>query len=98
MQRLEPDQSRNARGFDSYIADFRHHFETTYAAQGYPYDQLAAAYQYGYALGTDERYGRSDWAAIETEARSLWEKDNRGTWEEFKGAVHYAWDKVRPHQ
>jgi hypothetical protein len=97
MPQPESDQGRDARGFDSYSADFRHNFETTYAAQGYTYDQLAAAYQYGYALGTDERYGRREWGAIETEARSYWEKDNRGTWEEFKDAVRYAWDRVRPH-
>lgn len=44
------------------------------------------------------RYRDRDWAAVETDVRRGWEQRHQGTWEEFKGAVRYGWDKVRGRQ
>lgn len=88
-QRTEP------AGFEAYDADFRKNFESTFASRGYSYDRYAPAYRYGYNMGTDKRFSKADWATVEPEARLSWEKSNAGTWEQFKDAVRYAWDKVR---
>jgi len=83
-------------GFDSYDADFRNHFRTNLGSSGYTYDQLAPVYRYGYDLGSDERYRTIDWVAVEPEARRSWETRNPGnTWENFKDAIRYAWDRAR---
>ncbi len=80
--------------FDIYNTDFNKHFTTKYASGGYTYDQYVPAYRYGYNLAGDERY-QGNWSTVEPEAKRLWEQHNKGTWEEFKDAVHHAWDKVR---
>ncbi len=88
---------REAGGFDTYEADFRHHYTTTFASggQGQAYERWAPGYRYGYELASDPRYAGRDWTAIEPEARRGWEAQQKGTWEEFKDTVRYAWEKVR---
>lgn len=81
--------------FEDYEADFRRHYETTYACTGKPYDYWSPAYRYGYALATDPRHRGRDWTAIETDARRDSERRRHGTWEEFKEAIRYGWEKVR---
>lgn len=81
--------------FDDYTSDFRNNFTTTYAQRGYTYERYEPAYRYGYTLATDRRYENKDWAAIEADARSEWERNNQGAWEDFKESVRYAWDRVR---
>jgi len=81
--------------FDDYSTDFRNNFTTTYGSRGYTYERYEPAYRYGYTLATDKRYMNKDWAAIETDARRDWEKNNQGLWEDFKDSVRYAWDRVR---
>ena len=36
-----------------------------------------------------------DWAALEADARRDWKARHPSTWERFKDAVRYSWDKVR---
>jgi len=89
------EQAVNASGFDVYDADFRTHFQTTYANSGYTYDQYAPTYRYGYNLANSERTRGKDWNAIQADARQTWEERNPGTWEQFKDSIRYAWDKAR---
>lgn len=89
------ERAVGATGYDAYDADYRSHFQSTAANRGYTYEQVAPIYRYGYALATDPQYRGRDWAAIETDARTRWERRNPGTWEEFKNEVRYAWDKAR---
>jgi uncharacterized protein (TIGR02271 family) len=91
------EHAREARGFDAYDADFRHHYTTTFASggQGQAYERWAPGYRYGYELASDPRYAGRDWTALEPEARRGWEAQQKGTWEEFKDTVRYAWEKVR---
>jgi hypothetical protein len=46
-------------------------------------------------LASDSRYHNRDWSTIETDARRDWEQQHRGTWEQMKDAIRYAWDKAR---
>jgi len=83
------------RSFDVYEPEFRQHYTTALAGRGYPYEHWAPAYRYGYALAGDPRYAGRNWAAIEADARRDWEQRYGETWEESKGAVRYAWEKLR---
>jgi uncharacterized protein (TIGR02271 family) len=85
----------HARDFSAYEHEFRSHYDTAFAQRGSPYDRWAPAYRYGYDLASDPRYRDREWAAVETDARRDWEQRHRGTWEEVKEAIRYAWDKVR---
>lgn len=82
-------------GFDTYANDFRSNFTTKYGDRGYTYDRYEPAYRYGYTIANDRRYAGKDWSAIESDVQSDWEKNNQGTWEDFKDSVRYAWDRVR---
>jgi uncharacterized protein (TIGR02271 family) len=81
--------------FEDYEAQFQQHYRSGFASRGQAYEHWAPAYRYGYALATDPRYRGRDWAAIETDARRQWEEGHRGSWEEAKEAVRYAWNAVR---
>ena len=89
------ERAVGATGYDTYDADYRRHFQSTAANSGYTYEQYAPIYRYGYTLANDTRYRNRDWSSIESDARTLWEQRNPGTWEEFKDSVRYAWDKAR---
>jgi uncharacterized protein (TIGR02271 family) len=89
------EHAREARGFDAYDADFRGHYTTSLASRGHPYERWSPGYRYGYELASDSRYAGRDWTALEPEARRGWEAQQKGTWEEFKDTVRYAWEKVR---
>jgi len=91
------EDTREARGFETYETDFRHHYTTTVASgsQGQAYERWAPAYRYGYNLASDRQYAGRDWAALEPEAQRRWEAQQKGTWEEFKDTIRYAWEKVR---
>ncbi len=86
-----------ARGFATFEPDFRQHYTTTVASggQAQAYERWAPGYRYGYELASDPRYAGRDWTALEPEARRGWEAQQKGTWEEFKDTVRYAWERVR---
>jgi uncharacterized protein (TIGR02271 family) len=81
--------------FATYNDDFRKHYGTAFGTSGVAYVEYEPAYRYGYELGTNERYRGRDWAALEAEARRDWEARHPSTWERFKDAIRYGWDKVR---
>jgi uncharacterized protein (TIGR02271 family) len=81
--------------YDAYDNDYRGHYQQTYGAAGYTYDDYAPVYRYGHSLATDSRYRDRNWSDIETDARRRWEEHNPGTWEQFKDTVRFAWEKVR---
>jgi uncharacterized protein (TIGR02271 family) len=80
--------------FATYNDDFRQHCATAFAGKG-AYVDYEPAYRYGYELGTHERYRGRDWVALEADARRDWEARHPNTWERFKDAIRYGWDKVR---
>jgi uncharacterized protein (TIGR02271 family) len=95
VEPLGAEHPREARGFDTYDADFRRHYTTSLASRGHPYERWSPGYRYGYELASDQRYAGRDWTVIEPEARRDWEARHQGTWEEFKDTIRYAWDTVR---
>jgi uncharacterized protein (TIGR02271 family) len=95
VEAIGKESTPRTRDFSAYEHEFRSHYDTAFAQRGSPYDRWAPAYRYGYDVATDPRYRDRDWAAIETDARRDWEQRHRGTWEEFKEAIRYGWDRVR---
>jgi uncharacterized protein (TIGR02271 family) len=81
--------------FATYTDDFRKHHITAFGTSGVAYAEYEPAYRYGSELGMNERYRGRDWAALETDARRDWEARHPSTWERFKDAIRYGWDKVR---
>jgi uncharacterized membrane protein len=84
-----------ARSYEDYTSDFRRNFNTFYANRGHTYDRYEPAYRYGYTIAGDKRYADKEWSTIEADVRSDWEKNNQGTWQDFKDSIRYAWDRVR---
>jgi uncharacterized protein (TIGR02271 family) len=80
--------------YEVFDPEFRKHYQTSYSSLG-AYDRFQPAYRYGYTLATDNRYRGRNWNEIEPEARKAWNSQNQNTWEDFKDAVQYSWDKVR---
>jgi len=76
-------------------ADYRTHYDATFGARGYTYDQYRHAYRFGTDLAGDTQFAPNDWTTVEPEARRYWEERNEGTWEDFKDAVRYAWEKAK---
>jgi uncharacterized protein (TIGR02271 family) len=73
--------------------DFRRHWTTNYGAVGIPYEQYGAAYRFGSTFAGGRNVESSDWTQLEPEARRQWEAQNQGSWEQFKDAVRYAWER-----
>jgi uncharacterized protein (TIGR02271 family) len=90
-----PRRVTAAQDFASYSDDFRKHYGTAFGTSGMAYAEYEPAYRYGYELGTHERYRGRDWVALEADARRDWEVRHPNTWERFKDAIRYGWDKVR---
>lgn len=84
-----------ANDYDVYDSGFRTHFQSNYAKSGYTYDQYQPYYRYGYDLAHNPQYADRDWDTIEPDLRGQWKDRNTGSWEEFKDAVRYAWDRAR---
>jgi uncharacterized protein (TIGR02271 family) len=81
--------------YSKFETDFRTHYDGSSFRNDYSYEQSQPAYRYGYALASDQRYQGRDWSAIEADVRGEWEKSNKGTWEQFKDSVRYAWERAR---
>lgn len=90
----ETGRTASTRDFATYAPDWRQHYGTTFMNRG-AYADYEPAYRYGYDLAGNERYRGRDWAALEADARRDWESRHAGTWEQFKDAIRYGWDKVR---
>ena len=51
---------------------------------------------YGYNIATEPRYQGRHWNELESDARRDWEtRHPNDAWEDFKEAVHHAWNHVR---
>jgi uncharacterized protein (TIGR02271 family) len=80
--------------YETFDPDFRANYQTVYSGMG-KYERFQPAYRYGYTLATDKRYQGRSWGDIEPEARKSWNSQHQNSWEDFKDAIQYAWDKVR---
>ncbi len=80
--------------YTSYEPRFRMNYDRNYVASGYDYNHYDPAYRYGYTLATNTRYQDYDWDRLEPEARTYWDTNYPGTWEEMKQSVRDAWHEV----
>jgi uncharacterized protein (TIGR02271 family) len=87
IQEIPGTGARSDVDWETYDADFRSNFQSSFKGGDLTYDQARPAYRYGYGLGG------SEWN--EADARSRWEAKNPGTWDRFKNAARYAYDKAR---
>jgi uncharacterized protein (TIGR02271 family) len=83
------------RGFETYDADFRKHHTSTFASSGKAYADYEPAYRYGYTLSTDPRYRGHKWPQLESEAQREWEARHGKTWQQYRDAVYYGWNRYR---
>jgi uncharacterized protein (TIGR02271 family) len=80
-------------GFERFEDDYRSNFQQAFPGSDYTYDQVKPVYRYGHSLAGENR--GADWDAIEPRARQRWEDRNPGTWDRFRNAARYAWDRAR---
>lgn len=78
------------RSFDA--GRYRDHFERFYRDR-YDLNTVAPAYEFGERLAN--RTGGGDFTVIETDARTIWEKTNPGTWDHFKEAIRAGWQRLK---
>jgi len=90
-----PNQDRHHDRFVAHEADFRNYHSTSLAKSGVTYDEVVPAYRFGLGLTESEQYRGKSWNTVESDAKTHWEKQNPGTWERFKDAVRYAWERVQ---
>ena len=87
IQEIAGTGARTDVDWEKYDADFRSNFQSSFKGGDFTYEQARPAYRYGYTLAG------SEWN--EADARSRWEQHNPGTWDRFKNAARYAYDKAR---
>ena len=92
------DHASRTNDYSNYESDWRNDFQNNYANQGLTYDQYAPAYEYGADMAYDPRYRGQDWNTVEPQLQSEWEARQPGTWNNFKNAVRYSWDKATGSQ
>lgn len=74
---------------------YRSHYDKHYTNTPYEYDAYLPAYRYGYTLATIPEYRDADWNTIEPNARRYWEDRYDSSWDDFKDAVHHAWQNAK---
>jgi uncharacterized protein (TIGR02271 family) len=95
VEKLGSEPAKHTVDFEEFENDLRNNYKTNFSKSEYSFDDFLPAYRYGYTLANDKRYSSGDWRSVEPDAQRYWEESNQGTWEEFKNAVRYAWEKVR---
>ena len=75
-------------------SDFRTNFQSVNPGGEYTFDHAKPAYRYGYELASD-RTRSGEWSSVEPDARRRWEERNPGTWDKFKDAARYAYDRAK---
>jgi len=79
--------------FVAHESRFKDHYQSHFLASHYEYHQYRPAYQRGFELGLDPRYGKKDWSSVEPEARRTWDEPTMGLWNQYKDAVRYGWEQ-----
>ncbi len=81
--------------YNRFDTDFRKHYDAATYRDQYTYEQIQPAYRYGYTLASDKTYQGRNWNDVENDVRTNWESSNKGTWEQFKDSIRYAWERGR---
>ena len=86
---------RNRRGLQ---AAYRAHYQLTYGGHGAPFQEYAAAYQFGAFSAENPRYRNRDWSEISGDLQRAWETTHSGSWTRFRDAIRFGWGRVRESQ
>lgn len=73
----------------------RVHWSSHYGSGGMAYEHYDPAYRFGARLAGGRNMDSSDWTQLEPEARRSWEAEHQGTWEQFRDAVRYSWERAK---
>jgi uncharacterized protein (TIGR02271 family) len=92
------EQQASRTDWSRYEPDFRKNYQSTYANTGLQYEQVRPAYRYGYELANDPQGRASDWSSIEPQAKTSWEQNHDGAWDQYRDAVRYGWERARRGQ
>jgi len=87
------DRTRTKDTFADFDTDYRSNFRTAFPGNEYTYEQVQPAYRYGHDWAS--RGNSGDWSAVESDARTHWEAKNPGTWDRFKDAIRYSYDRAK---
>jgi uncharacterized protein (TIGR02271 family) len=93
VEQVGAGQAAGSGDFERYEQDFRSNFQQSFPGGEYTFDQVKPVYRYGQTLASEHR--GADWNTVESDARRRWEERNPGTWDRFKNAARYAWDRTR---
>lgn len=92
---IEMEPSSEMSRFEDYQTTFQQHFNSSPWIDRYSYEQYEPAYRYGFDLGQQSIYSDREWSDIEAQARSEWDQQLPGSWEEFRDAVRMGWMQAR---
>jgi uncharacterized protein (TIGR02271 family) len=95
VEQVGAHQATEGRNFEMYAPAFRQHHTSTFADRDGGYEMYEPAYRYGYDLAANPRYRGRDWAALEADVRRDWEARHVGTWERYRDAIYFGWEKSR---
>jgi len=71
-------------------------YDKDFATSGVTYDQWKPAYDLGCTLAADQQYRGRDWRTVEPDAKRNFERSLPGRkWDQFRDAVHRAYDRTR---
>ena len=70
--------------------EFKSHHGTFFTSGG-----KFELYLPAYRMGADLYANHKDWADAEQEGRVEWNKGHPNTWDKFKDAIRYGWDRAR---
>jgi len=76
----------------SSLAYYEEDFKKNYGDAGYTLESLMPVYRFGEDLRRSKQ--GSDWTAVESDAKTLWEAKNPGTWERARTAIKTGWERL----
>jgi hypothetical protein len=75
------------------------HYESTYAASGTDFNDVAPAYRYGNEMRSSDTYRDRDWDDVEHDLKKDWHSKygtdhEPSAWERIKAAVRHGWERM----
>jgi len=82
---------------DSVDSVFKEHFDKVYGESGFPYEDYARAYKFGFHLATDTKNINNPWEELRPEARKQWAKEHGEDWDDYEEAVRFAYHRAQTY-
>lgn len=89
--------------WNEWAPRYRQEWESREGASGRRWQDVEAAYRYGYDMSRDPRYQGREWADAERDlstsypgwSRSFGYQSDEGSWDRMRGDVRAAWERAR---